>query len=132
MSRTKIRALLVEDSRILARFLTETLALEEESNIEIVHRERLADATELLKTQEFDVILLDLSLPDCRGMETIDRARAASSRTPIVVMSSADDEIIKNEALRHGAQAYLVKGDAGGEMIMQTVRQTIERFRQTF
>jgi DNA-binding NarL/FixJ family response regulator len=125
MNRTKIRALLVEDSRIVARFLTESLELEEESNIEIVHLECMADAANALKQQEFDVVLLDLSLPDSAGMETIVRARALSPHTPIVVLSSADDEAIRTEAVRQGAQAYLVKGDASGGMIMQAIRQAI-------
>ena len=126
MSKTKIRALLVEDSRIVARFLTESLELEEESNIEVVHSESMADAATVLKRQKFDVVLLDLSLPDSAGMETIVRARALSPHTPIVVLSSADDEAIRTEAVRQGAEAYLVKGDASGGMIMQAIRQAIK------
>jgi DNA-binding NarL/FixJ family response regulator len=125
MSKTKIRALLVEDSRIVARFLTESLELEAESNIEIVHAECMADAAKVLKKQEFDVVLLDLSLPDSAGMETIVRARALSPQTPILVLSSADDEAIRTEAVRRGAKAYLVKGDASGAMIMEAVHQAI-------
>jgi DNA-binding NarL/FixJ family response regulator len=126
MSKTKIKALLVEDSRIVARFLAEVLELEEGTRIEIVHSERLADAADVLKRQEFDVLLLDLSLPDSTGIDTIIRARALSPGTPIVVLSSADDEAIRTEAIRQGAHAYLVKGVASGKMIMQAIRQAIK------
>jgi DNA-binding NarL/FixJ family response regulator len=126
MSKTRIRALLVEDSRIVARFLAEVLDLEEADGIEIVHSEDLAGAADVLRRQQFDVLLLDLSLPDSTGIDTIVRARALSAGTPIVVLSSADDEEIRTEAIRQGAHDYLVKGEANGETIMQAIREAIK------
>ena len=127
MSETRIRALLVEDSEMVARFLLEVLTMEEGDNLEITRTPRLSGAAALLEKQEFDVILLDLSLPDSHGMDTVDSARQLAPRTPILVLSSADDETTSREALRHGAEGYLVKGDASAEAIMAAVRRAIER-----
>ncbi len=129
---TKIRALLVEDNRLVAQLLVQLLELEEGDNIEVVHKERLADAAVASKQQDFDVMLLDMSLPDSTGMQTIVSARSMWPRTPIVVLTSDDDPGVRTDVMRAGAVAYLVKGDASGKMIAQTIRDAVQsRPRET-
>lgn len=126
MTVTHIEALLVEDNRILARLITDALQEDAGSDIVVTRVERLAAAREILKQRSFDVMLLDLSLPDSRGTETVVRARAMAADLPIVVMSACNDDFVTREALSHGAQAYLVKGDAGVAEMVRTVSQVIE------
>jgi PAS domain S-box-containing protein len=94
---------------------------------EITAAGRLDEALERLRETEFDVILLDLSLPDSSGLETVTRIRAAALRTPMVVLSGQDDEEVALRALQSGAEDYLVKGRGGGDTIARVIRYSIER-----
>jgi DNA-binding NtrC family response regulator len=73
------------------------------------------------------VILLDLSLPDSHGYETFTRMMAAAPDIPIVVMSGLDDETVAMQAVRAGAQDYLPKGQADGNLLARAIRYAIER-----
>lgn len=107
------------------------MLLEEASGDEfgLTHVERLADAVQALKGGGFDAVLLDLSLPDSHGMDTVRAARAAAGLTPIVVMTGLDDEQKALEALRCGAQDYLVKGQHDGRLLVRALRYARERAR---
>jgi PAS domain S-box-containing protein len=95
----------------------------------VTHVERLADAVRALKAEKFDSVLLDLSLPDSSGMDTVRTVRAAAGLTPIVVMTGLDDEQKALEALRCGAQDYLVKGQHDGKLLVRALRYARERAR---
>jgi len=131
MAEGRIRTLLVEDNqgdaRLLQLFLTESRA----ARFDITHVDRLAPAVVLLKEQEFDVVLLDLSLPDAKGVDTVVRTHAAARGTPIVVMTALDDEETAVEAVKLGAQDYLVKGRIDTSLVARSVRHAIERQRAT-
>ena len=77
-----------------------------------------------------DVVLLDLGLPDCNGLATFQRFHAQGNGVPIVVLSAMDEENIALEAVRLGAQDYLVKGKTNEEMISRALRFAIERAEQ--
>ena len=79
--------------------------------------------------KQFDLLLLDLSLPDTVGPETLLRARAHAPTLAIVVLTSIEDEAIGLEAVRHGIQDYLVKGQAFGRQTSRAIRYAIERQR---
>jgi PAS domain S-box-containing protein len=123
-----IRILLVEDNPGDAR-LVEILLSEASSStrFELVHAERLEEAIDYLGKAEFDVILLDLSLPDSGDLETVSRTREAAPRTSLVVLSGRDDQEIALRALQQGAQDYLVKGRGSGDTIARVIRYSIER-----
>ena len=125
-----VRVLLVEDNPGDAR-LVEILLSEGGSSagFEVTHAERFAEALERLEKETFDVILLDLSLPDSSGLETVSRMRAAAPRTPMVVLSSQDDEEVALRAVQRGAQDYLIKGQGDGDLMARTIRYSIERQR---
>lgn len=124
---TRIKALLVEDSTPAAQLLLETLGKQGGESLEITHTETLAEAAALLEQQHFDVILLDPSLPDSAGMDTLDRVRSLAPGTPTLVLSSADDETIRKNALARGAEGYLVKGDASAEAMIKAIHGATER-----
>src|SRR5204862_1143637 len=76
-----------------------------------------------------DVVLLDLGLPDSQGLDTFVRARRGAPNEPIVVISGLDDEQLALEAVRSGAQDYLVKGRIEGQLLARVLRYAIERKR---
>ena len=73
------------------------------------------------------MLLLDLSLPDSTGRDTFVRARAAAPHLPIVVLTGVADEAVGLEAVRHGIQDYLIKGQAYGRQTARAIRYAIER-----
>jgi len=74
-----------------------------------------------------DVVLLDLGLPDSQGLETLGKVRAQAAAMPIIVLTGLDDEVTAVEAVRQGAQDYLVKGDVDSKLLWRTLRYSIER-----
>src|SRR5688572_8117718 len=106
-----IKVLLVEDddeyARLLRWFLEE--AGGGDTRFMEAHARRLEKAVDLLDHARFDVILLDLSLPDSSGLATLDAVHACNPRVPIVVLTGVDDEAIAMKAVRSGAQDYLIK-----------------------
>jgi len=114
MNTDLIRILLVEDSPTDADLLRQTLSQASAGRFEFTWVERLEDALARLIEQSFDVLLLDLSLPDSSGPETYRRAHNAAPRLPIVVLTGADDESVGLAAVQEGVQDYLVKGKPTG------------------
>jgi diguanylate cyclase (GGDEF)-like protein/PAS domain S-box-containing protein len=126
--RAALRVLLVEDNPGDARLVEILLAeVGSSSGFEVSQAGRLDEALESLDRSDFDVILLDLSLPDSSGLETVDRMRAAVSQVPVVVLSGQDDEAVALQAVQSGAQDYLIKGQGDGELIARSIRYAIER-----
>jgi len=127
MSDRPDRILLVEDNPGDARLLRE--ALKEVANYEfdLEHVERLSQALERLRGEPFDVVLLDLSLPDSQGLENLAPVRDAAPTVPILVLTGLDDEEVAVRALRVGAQDYLVKGQAEGSSVVRAIRYARER-----
>ncbi|NJK66314.1 MAG: response regulator [Microcoleus sp. CSU_2_2] len=126
-----IKILLVEDNPADADLLAELLEVSGDIQWELVSVEFLHAAIAHLCKQPFDVVLLDLSLPDSRGLETLTRLREVAPDTAMVVMTGLDDQGIALEAVRLGAQDYIVKGQITTQLLVRTIRYAIER-SQTF
>jgi sigma-B regulation protein RsbU (phosphoserine phosphatase) len=116
----------VEDDADDALILREQLA-EGPARFEIVSVQRLADALGCLRTEPFDVILSDLSLPDSSGPDTVERLHEAANGLPVIVLSGATDEALALAMVEHGAQDYLVKGRADSALVVRTIRYAIKR-----
>lgn len=131
MNQIPTKILLVEDNLGDAGLLRAALAdgAMDTLSFQLTHVERLAAAVALLAAQRFDVVLLDLSLPDARGLESVQGICAADAAVPIVVMSGLRDDALVIEALRMGAQDYLVKGGIDGAVIVRSIVHAIERKR---
>jgi signal transduction histidine kinase/HPt (histidine-containing phosphotransfer) domain-containing protein len=122
-----VDVLLVEDSEADARLLLEALR-EANGRFRVRHVETLEDALGCIRSDPLpDTILLDLSLPDSRGIETLDRVIAAAPHLPILVLTGLDDEAIATEAIRKGAQDYLVKGEVNGLLVRRAIRYARQR-----
>ncbi|MGA2798621.1 MAG: response regulator, partial [Thermoguttaceae bacterium] len=129
MSEGALHILLVEDNPSDADLLRETLAQVEEQ-LEITHVERLQQAAEYIKQgDQVDVVLLDLGLPDSMGLATLERANSAAPHLPIIVLTGLEDEDVGIEAVRKGAQDYLVKGQTPSRMLLRSIHHAIERKR---
>jgi len=124
-----IRVLLVEDNPADARLLREHLAEPGTEQFHVTHAACLAEAVRFLKADRFDLALLDLSLPDSQSLETVRRTRGEAPDTPIVVLTGLDDEALGTEAVREGAQDYLVKGQADCRLLSRSIRYALERHR---
>lgn len=122
-----VRVLLVEDNPGDARLVEILLYEVDAASFEITHVDRLGEALEHLGWSDFDVILLDLSLPDSSGLKTVDQMRIVAPQTPVVVLSGQDDEETALQALQGGAEDYLVKGQGDGDLIARSIRYAIER-----
>jgi signal transduction histidine kinase len=123
---TSVRILLVEDNAGDARLIRETLREAESLRFDLTHVARLGEALEAVQAQALDVVLLDLSLPDAHGMETVERMLAAAPALPIIVLTGLADETV---AVHAGAQDYLVKGTVEGGTLARAIRYAIERKR---
>lgn len=123
----KIKMLLVEDDPGDALLLREYLSESRTFSYEIAEADRVSKSLELLELEFFDVIILDLNLPDSRGIETFSRLNAAAPMVPIIVLTGLADEEIGTAAVKQGAQDYLVKGQADGNLLSRSIIYSIER-----
>ncbi len=122
-----MKILLVEDNPVDRMFVTQSLRQVAGFEYELVHCESLAGALEQLIESRFDIILLDLWLPDSEGLETSHRVVTAAPESPVVVMTATDDRALATEAIRSGAQDYLVKGAFPGSAIARVLQYAIDR-----
>jgi DNA-binding NarL/FixJ family response regulator len=129
MIQDKVKVLLVEDNPAEARLLREALLEAGRRKVEVEHAERLKEALDRIRSHRFDALLLDLSLPDSQGLDTLARAQAEAPFQAIVVLTGNDDEKVAIEAVRMGAQDYLFKGDTHGQLLLRAIYYAIERKR---
>lgn len=122
-----IRVLLIEDSDIDATFVTRLLTSNPELKFVVDRGATLAEALNLLRTSDYDVAMLDLSLPDAIGLESFDQVRALDARLPIVVLTGLNDEEVALCAIESGAQDFMAKGHVTGQMLFRAVRFAIAR-----
>jgi len=130
---TRMRILHVEDDANHARIAHRALVGGAPKDIVEVSRvETLEAALERLGKDDFDVVLLDLGLPDASGIETIDRVRRARPGMPIVALSGSIDEVRSLSAVSEGAQDYVSKGEMHlPGLLLRTLRYAIERQKMT-
>jgi formate hydrogenlyase transcriptional activator len=127
MKNDSISILLIEDSPSDVALFREMLNEPNAVQFELTHANMLSNALALLSKESFGIILLDLSLPDGNGLDTVVRTHAAVPNIPIVVMSGLGDEKLAVRALQEGAQDYLVKGQVDSNILIRSMRYAIER-----
>jgi PAS domain S-box-containing protein len=123
----KIRVLIVEDNFVDVLWVQAELAQIKTLIFEITHVKNLAEALDRLNCESFDVVLLDLGLPDSHGLETFLEVHRSCREIPVVVASGLDDEALAIEAVRNGAQDYLVKDKWDGFRLSCAIAYAIER-----
>jgi diguanylate cyclase (GGDEF)-like protein len=124
-----MRVLLVEDDSDDAAMLEGFLSRQRTRSVNLVHVTCIADAAKELRASRYDVVLLDLQLPDATGTDTVDRIQQEDPDVPIVVLSGQGDEDYAVEILNRGVQDYLVKWEGDTRSILRSIRYAIERKR---
>lgn len=129
MTNQTIRVLLVEDNPGDIQLIHNLLAEAPSVHFTWEHVEQLSIATKILSTEPFDLVLLDLSLPDSQGLDTFSRLYPHAICLPIVILTDFDDEPFALKAVQAGAQDYFVKGQLDGELLVRALRHAIQRKR---
>ena len=122
-----LKILLIEDNLAEARLLQEFIKLTKSQNFSLVHVQKLQDGINQLNSEKYDIILLDLTLPDSQGLSSIPQLLQQNPSNPIIVLTNTNDEEIAIEAVRQGAQDYLVKRHVNPDILVRSVRYAIER-----
>jgi phosphoserine phosphatase RsbU/P len=130
MAERPIRILLVEDDPDDVWVMHNLLGGRWDVTFEMVQVELLSAAIQRCSEDSFDVILLDLTLPDSTGLQTFFAMHAHAGEVPIVVLSGHRDETIAVKAVQAGAQDYLVKGQVNDRLLVRSIRYAIERSRR--
>jgi PAS domain S-box-containing protein len=129
-----MKILLIEDNQADARLIQELLKelSRPEKRIaapEVIWANSLSQGVEVMAEQKVDVVLLDLSLPDSHGLETLYQAQDRAGAVPIVVLTGNDEEMLAIKAVRQGAQDYLIKGEVTGPSLWRATCYAVERAR---
>jgi DNA-binding NarL/FixJ family response regulator len=119
--------LLVEDNQNDTQFIYELVAGAPSVQFTWENVLQLNEAKELLRAEPFDLVLLDLSLPDSQGLATFIHLHPHAVCLPVVVLTEKDDEVLALQAVRSGAQDYLVKGQLEGEALVRSLCYAVER-----
>jgi diguanylate cyclase (GGDEF)-like protein/putative nucleotidyltransferase with HDIG domain len=122
-----IHVLLVEDNPGDARLIEELLRERGNGSFHLERVDRLDAGLERLSEGDVGLVLLDLSLPDAQGLDTLASVLADAPAVPVIVLTGLDDEAVALDAVRQGAQDYLVKGKFDGGLLVRAARYAIER-----
>jgi len=122
-----MHVLLIEDNEDDAYLIGETLTDRTATDIQLEWVDRLKSGLTRLAEDKIDVVLLDLSLPDSHGLETLDKVQQQVPDVPVIVLTHLDDEAMAVQAVRRGAQDYLVKGRSDGYGLGRAIQYAIER-----
>jgi diguanylate cyclase (GGDEF)-like protein len=128
-ARPDLKVLLVEDDQEFANILRIRLSKEKSPRLEITCLPTLRQAQEALAGKDWDLILLDLMLPDSAGIRTFMTLRSQARHTPIVIMSGLDNDSLAIDAVRKGAEDYLVKGEINSRLLLRVLHHAVDRHR---
>src|SRR4051794_16295328 len=122
--------LLIEDDPVVAQGVADLLAEYPKSHFLLAaHAETLALGMEKIRRGLYDMILLDLMLPDSHGLDTFRKVQAEAPHLPIIVLSGLDDEDLATKLVHLGAQEYLVKTRLDSHSLQRALRYAMERFQ---
>jgi CheY-like chemotaxis protein len=128
-----LKILLVEDNKSDAMLIQEMLSEATRDSVyhaqyELIRKEFLRNAIDYLVENKVDVILLDLSLPDSKGQDTVRKMLETEKNTPVIVLTGLDDETITMQALQNGVQDYINKNQVDSILLVRSIKYAIERF----
>jgi diguanylate cyclase (GGDEF)-like protein len=129
MDEKSIKVLLIEDSPGDAGLIKEMLKDTDAARFELEHVDKLSTGLERLGKEGFDVLLLDLGLPDSTGIKTLEKVLNQAAEVPVIVLTGLADEEVGIKAVQEGAQDYLVKGPVDSNVLIRAIRYAIERKR---
>jgi len=134
MSDEELHVLLVEDNpgdaTLVEHHLRQGSVFDVADEVGLTTVESIERAREDLETGGYDLVLLDLGLPESSGLDTLDRIVSDARQIPIVVLTGLDDHETAVQAIQHGAQDYLPKGELDTDRLMRSLRYAVEREKQ--
>jgi PAS domain S-box-containing protein len=125
----QITILLIEENLSEADLIKEMLSEARQPEFSVRHVQNLTEGLDLLQSRNFDVVLVDLGLPDSQGLESALAVRKQTKQTPIVVMTILDDEEAAIKSLQMDIQDYLIKCELNGRLLARSIRYAIQRKR---
>jgi diguanylate cyclase (GGDEF)-like protein/PAS domain S-box-containing protein len=129
MKNTNIHVLAIEDNSDDAELIRKMLEKVREPSFTFLQAPRLTEGLQLLREGSFDIVLVDLKLPDSEGMNSVLQIREQSPTIPIIVLTGLDDDEIALKALHLDVQDYLTKGQIDRNLLVRSIRYAIERKR---
>src|ERR1700689_2695376 len=117
-----LQVLLIEDNAGDARLIREMFINERLGSFELTHLLRMSEAEIHLAKGAVDIVLLDMGLPDGHGLDTVRRAHAVAPGIPMIVLTGLDDEGLAAQAMKEGAQDYLIKGQIENRALPRALR----------
>ena len=127
-TKSRVPILLIEDNQADVDFIQ--LALNDVGfKYKFYHTDSLLEGVEMVNTHDIEIVLLDLSLTDSSGYKTISKFLDKISFLPVIVLTGMNNEIIGNQAIKAGAQDFLVKGQFDSKILGRTVRYALQRFK---
>jgi len=127
-SKTITPILIIEDNSGDAQLVR--LYLKEASlKHELFHADTLFEGVEIIKDRKIELVLLDLTLPDTAGFKTLSSFLERVPNIPVIVLTGTNNEIIGNQAIKAGAQDFLVKGQFDGKLLGRAIRYAIQRYK---
>ncbi len=127
MDAEPIKVLLIEDNVGDCELILRMLNTSEIAEFKLTHTSRLTSGLKLLESNKFDIILLDLGLPDSVGFESFKSTLTEHPAVPIIVLTGLANEEIGIQSIKYGAQDYLVKGEFNGKLLVRAIQYAIER-----
>ena len=124
-----INILLIEDNPGDIRIIKEHLKEAKEFKFNLHSVENLLKGLTCITENSFDIILLDLLLPDSSGIETLERILEKDSKYPIIVLTGMDNLNLAIQAIKAGAQDYLVKGQIESNALIRSIFHAIDRHK---
>jgi signal transduction histidine kinase len=124
-----LQVLVVEDNAGDALLLQQMFTKEKMGSFQLTHMLRMSEALVHLAKGGVDIILLDMGLPDGHGLDTVRRAREVAPGVPVIVLTGLDDEALAAQAMKEGAQDYLIKGQIESRALPRALRHAIDRHR---
>lgn len=129
MERKKILVLHIEDdagqTKLMRKYFSEVKGF----FCDLIHAEQLSTGLKNIKKNRIDVILLDLDLPDCKGINSYLAIKDENQNIPVIVVTGHDDDTIALRAMKEGAQDYLIKGEITSQLLERSILYAIERHR---
>src|SRR5690349_22201822 len=129
MAQDKLKVLLIEHDSAFARYIAEMLGQARDFNAEVLSAQDLDKGLSVVAGDHFDVVVMDMSLPDGAGLANVSLLRAEAPQLPVIVAGDSDDETVALEAVHAGAHDYLVKGQLTPNWLERSLRYAIERHR---
>ncbi|MBZ2166835.1 response regulator [Methanobacterium spitsbergense] len=121
MKKQIIKILLIEDNPGDTKSIIEMLKEADDNRYEVVHTTRLDDGIKIIVRDDFDLILLDLGLPDSEGMDTFNIMKYNAPDIPIIVLTGLKEDIFAVSTVGRGAQDYLVKDEIDSKLLATSI-----------